>query len=438
MAWPIWAGATAFAGISSLGGQQLAAGFASRVRYAATGVQHDVVAMAPSGDGNTLWVAHQDALYRVDGSGSRAFAFALPVGHWVEALVVDRATDHVLFSDQASHVLYDHDASTGQTQAVGSVPANTFDLAFTPDGRTLLAAANPSWPSPGARPGIWRVDPGGNHREVVQLGGASGPLAFAFGGDLVCATASATVPPPPQSSRLLRFAAARVAAALAGGPALGEPDAVVVGSPLDAAFDLAIDGQERAYVTGGVLGQVLRIDLVNGARSPQPWLESGAAGTTQLAWLRGPGPATFDPFQPEGGGTLLVTIADWAGVHTEVVEVSAARPGLAVLPGNPVPRGLASVRVHGAAAGAPCILFLSELAAVPEVPWLSWNGAPLFFGLDPHVPPLVLPGTTDAAGQAAWPFVHAGPGGAAFALQALTLTASVAGTSSAVTVRLAP
>ncbi len=421
----------------SLPGQAPSPGFASASRYSAIGVQHDIAAMAPSRDGQTIWVAHRDLLFAVDAVGNRSLAYALPGGQWIGALIVD-ATGEVLFTNGSNQTLLAHDPVTRQTRHLGGIPANTFDLAAVPGSSTLLATANPVWPSPGARPGVWRLDPAlGNHREIVQLVGASGPLTFAGNGDLLCATASATFPAPPGSSLLLRFAASRVALALAGGPALTMQDATRVGAPLDAAYDLAIDSRERAYVTGGLLGHVLRIDLASGARAATPWLDTGSAGSTQIAWLPGGTLATFDAFQPADGGRLLVTIANWNGIRSDVVQLEPARPSLVIGPANPVPRGPASINLHGSIAAAPCVLFVSELPAIGEFPLLSWLGVPMFVGLDASVPPLALPLVTDTRGQATWAFTHVGLGGVSLPVQAVSLTGVAGCTSGVTTVQLA-
>ncbi len=422
--------------VLSLPGQAPTPGFATASRYSNLGVQHDIVAMAPSRDGRTIWVAHRDSLFAVDAIGNRSLAYVLPGGQWIGALIVD-ATGEVLFTNGSNQTLLAHDPVTRQTRHLGGVPANTFDLAAVPGSSTLLATANPAWPSPGARPGVWRLEPTlGTHREIVQLVGASGPLGFAGNGDLLCATASATFPAPPGSSLLLRFAAGRVAFTLAGGPVLTMQDATPIGAPLDAAYDLAIDNRERAYVTGGLLGYVLRVDLTSGARAATPWLNTGSAGSTQIAWLPGGTLATFDAFQPADGGRLLVTIADWIGIRSDVVQVEPARPHLVIGPANPVPRGPASIVLHGSIAAAPCVLFVSELTAIGEFPLLSWLGVPMFVGLDVRVPPLALPLVTDPRGQATWAFTHVGLGGVSLPVQALSLTSAAGCTSAVVTVQL--
>jgi hypothetical protein len=185
-------------------------------------------------------------------------------------------------------------------------------------------------------------------------------------GSLIAATVSATYPAPPGSSRLLRWSAAQLTRALAGGALLTVADAVVVGPPFDGAYDLAHDDRGQVYVSDGLRGQVWQVDLASGARARLPLLATGGAGTTHLAWRRGSGPATFAPYQPAGGGELLAVVADWASVQSEAVAITAQRPGLTVQPGNPVPHGAAAVLAEGLAPNAPSVLFVSPLPAQPE------------------------------------------------------------------------
>src|SRR5690606_29112510 len=214
-------------------------------------------------------------------------------------------------------------------------------------GGRLLASANPAWPAPGANAGIFVLDPASGHREIARLVGPSGPIACTPNGDLLYATQAGVSPPPPSSSDIVRFAAARVAAALAGGPMLTLADATVAVRGLDGAFDLAVDDAGRVYVTDSLRGQVWRADLATGARETTPFVATGNAGTTWLAWRREAGAGTFAAFQPPGGGRLFVAVEDWMSARSTVIDVGAARPAIAVMPALPIPRGPARVEARG-------------------------------------------------------------------------------------------
>ena len=91
------------------------------------------------------------------------------------------------------------DAFGGPTPpTIQPMPNNTFDIASSRDGRWLVAAANPNWPSPGATAGIWLVDPTGTDgaREIITIDGPSGPLGFLANGDLAFTVQSRAVPAP--------------------------------------------------------------------------------------------------------------------------------------------------------------------------------------------------------------------------------------------------
>jgi hypothetical protein len=403
-----------------------APGHAATTRYRALGVQHGIDALAAT-DGGALFVAHQTWLYAVDATGNRQLVHSLPASHQFGAMTFEPRSGAVLATDWTARILIAHFPG-GSTQALGPVPANTFDLALVPGTSILLAAANPNWPSPGAWPGIWRVDPPTPPRELIRLAGASGPLVITADGSLIAATVSATYPAPPGSSRLLRWSAAQLTRALAGGALLTVADAVVVGPPFDGAYDLAHDDRGQIYVSDGLRGQVWQVDLASGARARLPLLATGGAGTTHLAWRRGSGPATFAPYQPAGGGELLAVVADWASVQSEAVAITAQRPGLTVQPGNPVPHGAAAVLAEGLAPNAPSALFVSPLPAQPEQALPFAMGMPLWLGLDERIAPWAWPASADAQGRASWSFWHRG-GNATLTLQALTVPAGGIGSS---------
>ncbi|MEZ5964837.1 MAG: hypothetical protein R3F56_13410 [Planctomycetota bacterium] len=413
-------------------------GFATASRYVANGGGHDIAAMAVSRGSDALFVAHRDQLFAVDSQGNSRLVHSLGAGEWFGALLVDPANGDVLFTNWTTNTLWAFDPSRGQARLLGGVPNNSFDLAFLPGTSTLLTTANPLWPAPGAHPSVWRIDPAGNHHEVVQLSGSSGPLAFAANGDLVCVTVSDVYPPPPGSSQVLRFAATLLARALGGGSPLRESDAAAVGRPFDGAYDLALDDRGRAYLSDAGLGQVWQLDLASGLRTALPLLDTGSAATTVLAWTPGPGPATFDAYQHDGGGALFATVTDWTNMRTSVERVAAAAPTVEVAPSNPVPRGSAAVNVAGAEPSALCVLFVSELAPVAAYSAFTWQGAPMLFMLDPTVAPFAWAGLADAGGRATWAFTHGGLGGVSFTVQALTLAPDRAGTTLPLRLTLAP
>ncbi|HLU40333.1 MAG TPA: hypothetical protein VK081_13190 [Planctomycetota bacterium] len=412
--------------------QTVSPGFAALARYQPTGMPAGVTALAYAQGTDTLWAAHRNILVSVDAQGAPTFAFGLPVQDWIGALAVDPNDGSVWFTDESNAVLYHHDPVRRHTRAVGRIPPHVFDLLFA--GGRLLASANPAWPAPGANAGIFVLDPASGHREIARLVGPSGPIACTPNGDLLYATQAGVSPPPPSSSDIVRFAAARVAAALAGGPMLTLADATVAVRGLDGAFDLAVDDAGRVYVTDSLRGQVWRADLATGARETTPFVATGNAGTTWLAWRREAGAGTFAAFQPPGGGRLFVAVEDWMSARSTVIDVGAARPAIAVMPALPIPRGPARVEARGAAPLSPCVLCISPLRVVPEFTAGSLFGAPLWVGLDPFVAPFAWPTLADANGDAIWSFVHAGPAARGIGVQFLTLGAAGAGTSPALDV----
>jgi hypothetical protein len=150
------------------------------------------------------------------------------------------------------------------------------------------------------------------------------------------------------------------------------------------------------------------------------------------------GPATFDPFQPAGGGALFVSAADWQ-TSCWVFRVTPRRPALAVTPPQSGP-GPVRFSVHDAPPLGLVALHLGIGPLQPERALLQLGGLPLWLALDYGAPVAgaVLP--ADAAGAARFDFVYAGGLAGAVHGQAIGLAPLTgdAGTSPAATLLLRP
>ncbi len=380
----------------------LADGFERTEIHRETGYAFGFAGFTPGSAADELYFAVGHAVYHRDAGGRVTLVHAFPVQDRCEILLRDEAQGRLLFADDRSGLLQVLDLQTG-TQTARGLPLRTFDLAVLPSGE-LLASANPLWPSAGATPGLWLVDPTGgpNHREVVQLGpGASGPLAVhPIHGDLYYATASASYPTPPGSVRVLRFAAAALAAAIAGGPVLGPADATMLPARLDGAFDVVFDDRGRLLASNPLDG---RIEIVRGDGTLDPVPLCGAQpGTSSLGMaFVDDGPATLAAFQPGDGGTLFVATNDWstlAAVH----EVRAARPIATSASGPTAPAGGLRIDAAGLPPGSLGVLAFNILPALSaETPLgIGAADAPFWWGLDLQMPLLTLPCWADARGHA--------------------------------------
>jgi hypothetical protein len=379
----------------------VAAGYRAVEILRETGYAFGFGGFAPGPEPGTLFYALEHRLLFRDAQGLVHPVHSFAVGSRVDLLQRPAGTGLLVYADDRSQTLRLRDLAGG-TETTRPLPAACFDLCRTAGG-AWLAAAHPLWPTPGARPGIWLLDPlgGAAHREIVRLGpGASGPLTIAGpGGDLYCATASATYPAPPGSTRLLRFPAARIAAAIGGGPALTEADAQLVAAGLDGAYDLVGDDRGALLLSDPQSGQV-RVVWPDGRIEPRPLFAAPPGASALGLAFADPGPATFDPFQPDSGARLWVATNDWS-VRAVVEEVRPARPS-AHAPGGPsAGPGPIAIELAGLPAGGPASVLFNILPPLPrEIALLEVGGVPVWWGLDLQMPPLSVAAAVDPLGRA--------------------------------------
>ncbi len=220
---------------------------------------------------------------------------------------------------------------------------------------------------------------------LLRVSGASGPLALDPAGNLCYATATSSFPPPPASVRLLRWTAAQMQQAF-GSSVLGAQDARVLWSGLDAASGLACDTDGNLSFTDWWNAQIGVIEAMRPRRSVLFDYGSAAWSAVSLQFLGDPpmpGQPRFEPFQPEGGGRLLVQESDFLpqGVN-QLRAIRALRPAAAHTGGDPVPAGNFELR----AADAPrngLALFAVATAAAPNdtALWFPGFQQPLFWNL---------------------------------------------------------
>jgi hypothetical protein len=411
----------------------LAEGFARTEVHRETGYAFGFAGFAPGASPGAIWFAVGHAVYHRDAQGLVTLVHAFPVQDRCEILLHDDVHGTLLFADDRSGQLQVLDLQTG-IQTTRGLPLRTFDLVVMPSG-AILASANPLWPASGAIPGLWLVDPtgGSHHRDIVQLGpGASGPLAVhPVDGDLYYATASASYPTPPGSVRVMRFGAGAVAAAMAGGTALGPADATMLPARLDGAFDIVFDDRGRLLASNPQDGRV-EIVRADGTLDPVP-LCSAQPGTSSLGMAFADGSAaTLAAYQPGEGGTLWVATNDWstlAAVHA----IRAARPVASSASGPTATAGNLRVDVDGLPPMVTGVLAFNILPALgAEIPLnLGRADEPCWWGLDPQMPLLTVTCTADALGRAQATLPYQGGLSWTLALQVAAPTPSLSLCSSA-------
>lgn len=313
--------------------------------------------------------------------------------------------------------------------------ANTFSVEPVANDQ-LLVQANPTWPFGNGHSGLWLVGPSQPPRLLLQLIGPSAPIARVGNGDLLVAELGAIVPPPPGAARLLRFPAAAVQAAIAGGT-LTTSQAGQVGTGFAGIYDLAVDDLDRVYVSDPASSVVLRT-APGGLDAVEAWFDAGpGCYVTGLHWLPGAG-APFAPYQPvERAPSLRVTCSDY-WTFAEQLAVGPERPAAALAPSHGITTGSQLV-VHQAARNGNGLAMVVLGASAPEVPFVWPGSPPLWLGLDPSQLALALPFAVDDAGFAAMPLPYAGGLDLTVTLQAAIRAADGAiATTAPITTQLLP
>jgi hypothetical protein len=314
--------------------------------------------------------------------------------------------------------------------------ANIFDLAVTSSGDVLLSA-NPSWPAPGSNSGIWLA--GASPRLLLQLQGPSGPLCLLPNGDLVVAEIPSVFPPPAGAVRLLRFPAARLAAAIAGAT-LGYADADATASGWNGAYGLAADDLGCVYVADPSSATLLRSLPGQVAPDPVP-VATFPYSCLQLQFVANDPASAFQPFQPRAHASSLLCASTDFFSNFEVDVLHPERPQLAVLPGPTLHAGPAQFPVSNGPAGGLAVLAVGGGPPLAESLAAIVDGAGVWLGLP--MPNVLVVGamTLDSSGAAT--FALSNPGGISCQLvfQALTLGqpgSAVLGTTDALLVTLLP
>jgi len=345
------------------------------------------------------------AIMRWDGSKSSRVA-AFPKGTFGAFLRV--TTRGILVGESTVGGIYFLDLSSGKLSQAAKVKF-PFDLAESPSGGIYLSA-NPGWGGASSGNRIYLLDPVKHTLdEIARVSGPSGPLAFDRAGNLYYAVQSSTYPTPPGAVRILRWEAARVKAA-AGPGRLSEKEAVLVRSGLDGAFALSLDRLGRIYLTDPQKGRLLR--LTPGRGRPEVLFQARPfswTGYTYMRLVEGAGPATIDPWQPAGGGRILLAASDYLS-FSSLLELRAARPRLTSSPWPRVPSGPLTLALQGGPPSSPVLFLVSPAGNPGEIHLLQGGTGPLFFGVLPHPWLLVLPSATGSGGGAALHLAYPGGG----------------------------
>jgi hypothetical protein len=318
------------------------------------------------------------------------------------AFLVPRGTTLVVGSLRGKVAVLD--AASGALRDEFTGVANCFSATPLPNGE-LLAAANPLWPAPGAHGGIWQLGPNRAPRQLLQLVGPSAPLCLLTNGDLVVAELGTVLPPPPGAARLLRFPAATIAAALAGGT-LTTADATAIGTGFAGIYDLVEDDVGRLLVSEPASSTIVHT-AVGQLQPVGTFCDLGPQRfATGLQFVAGTA-APFAAGQPAAHAPkLLVATSDYASWF-ELVAVAPARPRLTSLAGHSLPPGTHTLTLDGAAPHGFVLFAVGLPTHAAEVPLPGFGPHPLWLGLDPAAAIALGIAAIDGQGRANHALAHA-------------------------------
>ncbi len=334
------------------------------------------------------------------------------------SFLIDAGGNRVLLADGSTHALWLVPLSGPPPAAPLATVPFAYD-AVRYAANTMLVSAKVGGFAASDNHLLWLDLATGAVSTLALLPGASGPVEVdAHRGDVYYATAGSSFPPAPGSCTVLRLPFLTIVQATAP---LGLADAVVVLAGLDAASDLALDGDDDLHFTDWVNARVGEIDDVS---SPVPSLgattvdyAAAPLGAVTLQYVPA-APFVFEPFQHHAG-TLFVFESDFVAA-SRLRAVQAAPAALAASSPSPIASGPVTLTASGGPANGIGVLAFTASPPGPvtglalagfEQPVL-WNAALL-------APPVTVAVSFDAAGTATFAFVNPG-----FA-QALAATAQL-------------
>jgi hypothetical protein len=321
------------------------------------------------------------------------------------ALAIAPSEQFALVGESSNGDLYRVDLVNGGATLLNNLFFN-FDATFEAPDKALVSASTGSL---GTGSEVWRIDTSsGDLTGLVQLPGASGPVAVDALGNLIVATASNQFPAPLGSSSVYLFLAAQ----LTGAPVLSAAQGFVLGSGFDGASSMTIDAASgQIYLAENNFGAgTNRIRQVSGNQAQSPILIEGPS----FGWLgvqgivAGSQGALLAPYQPAFGGRVLVTSTDFFS-YDERLGVEPRRPLLgATGPGASGAGPFTLALTDGPLNGFALLAYGPSLAVGPELP-IFGLGQPLFTGLSLASASL-LPATfvLNGAGAFSQGFVNSG------------------------------
>jgi hypothetical protein len=165
---------------------------------------------------------------------------------------------------------------------------------------------------------------------VVHIGhvsGPSGPLTLDATGNLYYATQTDQFPAPPGSTDVIGWTAAQLAA----GIQLSRGNATVIGLGFDGGGSLALDPVTgKLYLAEDNYSLAsYKIRKVGSDQASSPVVLTGLNWISDLQFVSGGGPASFDAYQPANGQNLRYATTDFSSV-SELGTIAPKRPVLTI------------------------------------------------------------------------------------------------------------
>lgn len=326
----------------------------------------------------------------------------------------DPTETYALVAESSNGVIYKVDLSGAGVAPLTDLDFN-FDALFEDAGHVLISAA-PCGFFCGSE--IYRVDVStGAQTLVASVTGPSGPMARASSGDVYYVLQSDTF--LPGSWSILRWTASQISA----GPVLGVGDAVLFAAALDGGADVAIDHvRSRVFLAESEFGSPSHVVAFDASGARLSEIVTSDNWLSNLEFAFGPGPGSFEAYQPAIGVTLRYRSTNYsAPSYSDVLTVRPRRPVATISgPGLSGP-GEVTVTVQGAVPNGSLIMLLSPASKYTPIESTYDLGTFLFHtGMAPGSIHPVADVPTDTAGRGTWTYQNRGNARGTGVIQAWT------------------
>ena len=378
-----------------------------------------VAAYATLSNGDRI-VFDGSRIERVAADGSLIATLASAHSAYPSFVIVDPAETLAVCGESQQGSIFEVDLA-----GAGKTPVCTLDFnydAVFEDAAHVLVSAAPCIGSCGNE--IQRVDlASGATALVAVVPSYSGPLARASNGDIYYVL-QADFGSPPGSYSILRWSAAQIASGLV----LGVSDATLFAGGFDGGSSLRFDAVfHHLFVTESIFGASSRLIEIDPFGQRVGDVITSSQSLSNIEFSNGPGPGSFQAFQPANGVTMTYRATDYSffPATAQIVTVRPRRPQASTSGSGLSGPGPVTFEVQDALPNASMLVLTSPVATYHPQESSYDFGTFLFetgMALD-HVRRLTTV-ATDASGRGVFTFVNPGNLQGTRVLQALIRDAS--------------